>query len=460
MKSYSHPRDLARSDTFQLLLNGQPVETLSTGVADFAICALGPEDFPAKIEVLLSLPPTGAEVHPLSKKIRATVAEGRICFTLDRPENISVSIPKIKALYLFVHGLETNPPDPSNPSVVTFPSGQVSEVPLLTLEDGQTLYLPGGAVLKGRIHVTRKSGIRICGHGIFDGSFYDREAGESVPSIVLERCCGVLVEDITMIRPQSWMLVLAACQSATVRNLKEIGEVMNSDGIDVLGCRDVLIEDCFLHNNDDCVVIKACELTGRIVPETSVDARENVENILIQRCTLANWTAGNAMEIGHELSVESVRNVTFRDIDVLHTHGTGAVFSIHNNDRAIVSDVLFESIRIEHCYDKLIDFRISRSQYSTDKERGRIRGVTLRNIAWTRSIFNPGYTISLIGGWDSSHMIEDVQIENFLIDGQPVGHLDELEICTRHCRELRLVPSEAPRLHPEPGAPSSKAQVA
>jgi hypothetical protein len=145
------------------------------------------------------------------------------------------------------------------------------------------------------------------------------------------------------------------------------------------------------------------------------------------------------MEIGHELSVDFVRGITFRDIDVLHCHGSGAVFSMHNYDRALVSDVLFENIRIEHCYDKLIDLRISSSRFSTDEERGCIRGVILRNIEWNRTPFNRGYTISLIGGWDEDHVIEDVLIENFLIDGRPVQHLDELEICTRNCKNLRLL---------------------
>jgi hypothetical protein len=440
MIPYHHPKSLPHSREFSLRINSQPIEVLHTDVADFAIAALGPEDFPATLEVTPSRPPTAATIHPTSKKIAASVAGDAVRFILERREKISVAIPGFKALYVFVNPPENNPPDPASPSVVTFPAGQISETTLLTLEDGQTLYLPGGAVLKGRIHVKGKSGIRICGHGIFDGSYYDKDAGQAVPSIIMERCPGVLVEDITMVRPQSWMLVLAACQGATVRNLKEIGEVVSSDGIDVLGSRDVLIEECFLHNNDDCVVVKAFELGANNVAVTKVDARENVEDVLVQHCTFANWHAGNAMEIGHELSVEHVRGIIFRDIDVLHTHGSGAVFSIHNNDRALVENVLFEDIRIEHCYDKLIDFRISLSRYSTDKERGRIRGVILRNIHWTRTTFNPGYTISLIGGWDADHTIEDIQIENFRIDGQPVRHLDELEICTRHCTGLHLVP--------------------
>jgi len=437
MTLYRHPKSLQRSAAFSVLINGEQAEVLHTDIADFVICALVPGDFPAKVEVAPSAAATAATIHPVSKQISAAMEGGTVRFTLSGPEKLSIAISGSKPLYLFANPPETNPPASGDPSVVTFPAGQVSETPMLTLEDGQTLYLPGGAVLKSRIHIKGKSGIRICGHGVFDGSFYSLEKDGHIPSIILERCPDVLVEDITMIRPQGWMLLLAACQGATVRNLKEIGEVGSSDGIDVAGSSDVLIEDCFLHNNDDCVVIKAIFLRDKIIAESGVDARENVENVLVRRCTFANYN-GNAMEVGHELSVDSIRNITFTDIDVLHVHGTGAVFSLHNNDRALVENILFENIRIEHCYNKLIDFRISESRYSSDAERGRIRGVVLRDIRWTRTPFNLGYTISLIGGWDADHTIEDIAIENFVIDGVPVRHLDELEICARHCHNLRV----------------------
>jgi len=408
---------------------------------DFAICALDAQDFPVQVEicVLRSGPPAEPTLRPISKNLKATTVGEAVRFTLQRPEKLSIDFGSgSKALYLFAQPPESAPPLPGAKDVLAIPPGQITECPLITLEDHQTLYLPGGSVLKGRIHIKGKQGVRICGHGIFDGSFYSKAAGEAVPSIILERCPDLLVEDITMVRPQSWMLVLAACAGATVRNLKQIGEVMSSDGIDVLGSREVLIEDCFLHNNDDCVVIKAFELGSKNVAATHVDAREDVSDILVRHCTFANWTCGNAMEIGHELSVDFVRGVIFRDIDVLHVHGTGAVFSIHNNDRASISDILFEDIRIEHCYDKFIDFRISSSRYSTDIERGRIKGVTLRNIFWTRSAYSLGYTISLIGGWDSGHAISDVVLENIVINGRSVVHIDELEINTRHCHDLRL----------------------
>lgn len=439
MRLYAHPKSLPRSEVFALRVNDRPVEVLHTGVADFAILALEPADFPARVEVAVTGEPFHrATVRPLAKGITAA-ADSRVArFTLDRPEKLSIDLEGRKALYLFAQPPENNPPAADTTGVVTFPSGQITEVPVLALNAGQTLYLPGGSVFKGRIQIRGQGGVRVCGHGIIDGSFHDQARDGAPPCVILDRCDQALVEDVTMIRPQGWMLLLGACRGVTVRNLKQIGEVMSSDGIDIVGCRDVLVEDCFLHNNDDCVVVKACHVNAGKTDGTAVDARANVENIRVRRCTFANWTAGNAMEIGHELSTETVRDIVFEDIDVLHVHGTGAVFSIHNYDRALVEAVRFERIRIEHCYDKFIDFRISRSRFSSDAGRGRVRGVVLRDIRWHTSPYNAGYTTSLVGGRDEAHPIEDVVLEQIRLDDRLVRHLDELEIHARHCRGLRV----------------------
>ena len=84
-----------------------------------------------------------------------------------------------------------------------------------------------------------------------------KERGDMVPSIVFNRCKGVTVRDITMIHPSGWMLLPGACEDVEIFNLKQIGEVVCSDGIDLVGSKRVHIHNCFLRNNDDCVVIKA-----------------------------------------------------------------------------------------------------------------------------------------------------------------------------------------------------------
>ena len=77
----------------------------------------------------------------------------------------------------------------------------------------------------------------------------------------------------------------------------------------------------------------------------------------------AEW--GNALEIGFELLTPHVRNIVWRDCDIIRVE-TGAVFSIHNGDSAAVEDVRFENIRVEDARDKLVDFRVGLSIYSQD----------------------------------------------------------------------------------------------
>jgi hypothetical protein len=164
----------------------------------------------------------------------------------------------------------------------------------------------------------------------------------------------------------------------------------------------------------------------------------NVEDVEVRRCTILTY-GGAAFEIGHELQADVVRNLRFRDCDVLGTHHFGCTFSIRNADRACIEDVLYEDIRVEHAYKSFIDLRIIQSMWGRDPARGHARRVRFRNIYWKRSLFNPGYTTSLIGGWSPEHLVEDVTFENIRIDGRPISSLDELELHTRHARGVRLV---------------------
>jgi polygalacturonase len=237
-----------------------------------------------------------------------------------------------------------------------------------------------------------------------------------------------------MIHPSTWMVVLGACKQVTITNLHQIGEVVSSDGIDVVGSQDIEITGCFLRNNDDCVVVKSLDLS-RGQPPAKFDARRDAQDVLVQNCTFWNDRAGNAMEIGFELCTENIRRIVFRNIDVLAAHGEGAVFSIHNGDRASVSDVLWEDIRVEHFYDKLIDFRIMSSRYSQDQTRGHIRNIRFRNIQTIADIYN---TPSLIGGYDSEHRIENVRFENFVMGGAKILDADAIHLFSKHADGIRF----------------------
>lgn len=56
-----------------------------------------------------------------------------------------------------------------------------------------------------------------------------------------------------------------------------------------------------------------------------------MDNVVVERSVFWNAEWGNAMEIGFELLAPHVRNIVWRDCDIIRVE-TGAVFSIHNGD--------------------------------------------------------------------------------------------------------------------------------
>jgi len=421
--SYSFPASLSRSKIYRVKLDGESIDVLDADKADFATF-----ECHGAVEVLVEteVPAAQIVVKPFSRGIQARSEDGGIRFTISTPQNICIDVPGYKPLFLYVNGKETRKPAPGETGVHFFAGGAVHEVGELELKTGETLYLEGGAVVRGNLLCRDAQNVRICGPGILDGSLYNIDRGEYVRSVIFENCRDILVEDIIMIHPSSWMLVLARSRDVVVRNLRQIGSCMSSDGIDICGSQNVLIEECCLRNDDDNIALKSVAFPGQH------DWMGDISHIVVRRCMFLNGLPGNVMEIGYELSAHRVHDVLFEDIDVLYAHGEGAVFSIHNGDRAIVENIVWKNIRIEHYWDKLVDFRVVHSRYNRDSERGLIRNVRLEDIHVTHSYFNPGCSVSLIGGYEASKPIENVHFENFRFNDQKITSADQLELFTRN----------------------------
>ena len=307
------------------------------------------------------------------------------------------------------------------------------EVGELEINSGETVYIEGGAVVRGAIRAADATDVTIRGHGVLDGSVW-KHNDNAHRSIQWEKCSDVLLEDIVMIHPSMWMVTAALCDRVHIRNLRQIGEVVSSDGIDVVGSQDVLIEHCFLLNNDDCIAVKSHY--GHHPHARYKDWRRDVRNVEVRNCVFLNAQAGNVMEIGFELQTDSISDITFRNIDVLSGHGEGGVFTIHNGDNATVSRILWEDIRVEHFYDKLVDFRILHSRWSgADTARGQIHDVHLKNIRVVKDIYN---TPSLIGGYDENHTVEGVVFEDFVIGDKAITSADDLHLFHKHAGGIRF----------------------
>lgn len=428
LEIYPHPAGAKPSPDYVIEVDGQRVWT--GGFAAGVHAAFGLE---GEAEVAIRPFKPLAKV-PIVRPLRLGIvpeldAAGTLRFTLTRPAQLYLEMEGAPDLMLFANPIERDKPAPDDPNVRYFAAGRVHDVGPIRLESGQTLYIEGGALVKGHVIASGAERVRIAGPGILDGRHYQK--GEH-RLLVFDGCRDVQVEGLCTIGTPSWNLVFGACEDVRVSGVKLIGWVVSSDGIDIVGSKRVRVSDSFFRNNDDCVAIKALDLRGGNIQH---NWGQDTQDVLVERCVMYNDRAGNVMEIGYETRAERISDITFRDIDVIGAHGEGGVFTIHNGDRARVENVRYEDIRVEHFYDKLIDFRIMPSRYSKDASRGHISGVHLKGIRTIEDRFN---CVSLIGGFGPENVVRDVVIEDFQIGDRRILDADGLHLFLKHAEGVEF----------------------
>jgi len=230
------------------------------------------------------------------------------------------------------------------------------------------------------------------------------------------------ISGVTIADSPTWNVVPSGCRNVNITGINIIGIVMSSDGIDVVGSRDVKIGHCFICTNDDCLVVKALRHGD------SRGAR-NVRNVRASDCVLWKLRCGNAIEIGYETSCEDISDIVFEDIDIIHSQyegwQSGGVFTIHNGDRAHIHDVLYRDIYVEDAREKLIDIKILSSKYSSDMWRGKISDINFDGIHVLGGVLPP----SIIRGYESElgepNLVSNISVHNLTLNGQRVvGRMD------------------------------------
>lgn len=123
---------------------------------------------------------------------------------------------------------------------------------------------------------------------------------------------------------------------------------------------------------------------------------------------------------------------------------------IHHGDRALVSDILFEDIRIEDAPGaQLFDIRITPSYWNRDRQMGCIRDVVFRKI---HVLGSPGLPLLLsdsrLQGYDEAHTIRNVAFEEIDICGKTPGDAVALGLkCPEYAEGIRMAPApELPQM--------------
>jgi hypothetical protein len=349
---------------------------------------------------------------PTSRGITPTFAGRTVTFTVNAPGQLTLEVNGnwISSLHLFADPMETDVPSPHDPNVIYFGPGlhQVQSIPVTS---GKTVYLAGGAIVYGHpegahpgtpIFLLNGSNIVLRGRGIIDGSLCPR----STRSILNSAGTNITIEGVVLRDACGFTMPVARSNQVKIRDVKIFGWRGNSDGIDICNSRQVDVRDCFVRTFDDLIVLK-----------TDIGQGE-LRDVTVENCVLWNEFA-HALSLGAELR-EPLTHVVFSNCDVIHDKGRAWVMRVFNCDSAPVKDVTFDHIRVEEARH-LMSLWIGKAMWSKQNERGRIDGVTFRDIQSVTPVPGP---IADLAGFDGGHAINDVLFQDVVVGGHPLQLTD------------------------------------
>jgi polygalacturonase len=326
-----------------------------------------------------------------------------ITLTFRAPRKISIEPDGRKGpLLLFANPMEKDAPKEGSAGVVYFGPG-VHQPGKVEVGSNQTVYLAGGAVVKGAI-AAHGSNIRILGRGILDGSDYEWRKGPNNVTIGITGT-NVEVSGITIRGSSHWTIVPNGSRDVTVRNVKICGaRVQNDDGINPCNSQHVLITDCFIRTDDDCVALKGLDLKR---------PNNNVEDIVVENCTL--WCdRARIFLLGHESRAAFMRNITLRNLDIIHF--TMTAFLLEPGEEMRLENVRIEDVRVHgEGQRELARLKPVVNQYMQTKVPGHVRDVQFKNVEVEGA---PGPYLIQLEGADAQHQVQDVGLEKVKVLGQ------------------------------------------
>jgi hypothetical protein len=343
-------------------------------------------------------------VRPQFPEVHLQVKDDHtLSITFDSPRKVSLEPDgKNGPLLLFANPLEKETPKAGATNVICFGPG-VHQAGLVKLGSNQTAWLAGGAVVKGAI-AAQGSNIRVMGRGILDGSDYEWRKGPYTFTLGITGT-NVQVSGITIRGSSHWTIVPRASRSVTVRNVKICGgRVQNDDGINPCNSQDVLIQDCFIRTDDDCVAMKGLDLKT---------PNNQVENIIVENCTL--WCdRARIFLLGHESRAAFMRNIRLRNLDIIHFTMTAFLFEPGEEMR--LEDVRIENVRIHgEGQRELARLKPVANQYMQNKVPGHVCDVGFKNM----DVYgDSGSYLVQLEGADAGHQVQNVTLERVTVLGR------------------------------------------
>ncbi len=368
-------------------------------------------DKPGYLEVICDKAYEDIVIRPRNHHIQPECDKQLIRIYIDKPINFSIELNGKKEEALMVFAGSRNKSDPTAfENVIYYGPGEYDVDCMQLTKDNTLVYLDAGAVVNGKIRGEGLSHVTIDGMGTLTMQKYSYYG----PSIYLGGCKHVEIKNILIRDSCNFHCMIENCEDVHIDNIRGVSYRSNSDGIDICGSRHVVVENVFLRIWDDALCIKGLE-TG------------DIYDVLFQNCILWNDFA-RPIEMGVSLRADEVHDITYRDIDIIHSLTGYPLMGIHHGDRANVHDIHFENIRIEDIPSaQLFDLRIhTGSVYNKDNKKGKIHHFYFKNIELMDTGRGRLPMKSRIEGYSEDHDVSHIYFEDISLYGKKVHSIEEL----------------------------------
>lgn len=423
--------DIKKSELYSVRIDETERDVYHTEFFDFVYAVKEKEEINVEIEV--SKPFEKVAIRPYSSKVNFKTENTKITFSMAGNERTIVELDDELESPLYIL-LGEYIPCPEKADYV-FESGKAYNIGALELTSNQVVYIEEDAVVSGYFKSRMADNIKICGNGIvYGGNWHkwDENSGEQLIVPVLGE--NIEIRGITLLDGGSWHIVPVACKNVLIEDVNILGKVITGDGIDIVGCENVTIRNCFIRANDDCISVKAVEFQD---PSGCTD----VKNILVENCLFWNAEFGNTLEIGYETRCDEISDIIFKNCDIVHCqyegNQSGGVLTIHNADRAEVHDIYYENIRIEDAQEKFIDIKTLDSKYSKDRERGMIHDIYFKNIEIVDGVF----PVSIIRGYEMKNEIcrpHGFYFENIVVHDKKIETVNDMRMVVELSNDIEF----------------------
>ncbi|MEM6378703.1 MAG: glycosyl hydrolase family 28 protein, partial [Bacteroidota bacterium] len=218
--------------------------------------------------------------------------------------------------------------------------------------------------------------------------------------VFLESCEDIRIRDISLIESTDWTLHFKWSNRIFVEGIyleSSLEKGVNADGIDVDGCKDVVISNCIISTGDDAIVLKSTITDGKY---------ESCENVTVSNCTLVSTSTG--LKLGTE-SHGDFKHIVFNNCTIRNTNRG---LSIVIRDGATVDHVLFSNITLEtdrkhfNWWGNGDPIWLVVKKRYPDSRIGKIQNVSFQNISGI------GQGTSKIEGFPGQKSIQNIKMEN------------------------------------------------